>query len=833
MSLRSAAPPRHAARRAGGLVLAALALGAGAAYGEVAPLGAIATVDLPPGAHARPAEPAELARLQRDRAAPRLIFAGTLANAASGPVAYEFHRSGRLRDPGPRLDPAVATTLGRSRGFGGWRLAPTWIPARHALLWSYDVAVGGAPRTISFAAFCTREGVLVLRRTSAPGPVAETQMRAWYDLLDRVVILPGRRYEDAAAGEPLAPAGVEALVAGRGVPPEGDARPAGAPPAGGPAWMALRGGTSPARIAAATALFMFLAWLLVRSARAFARLGVDISGAVGAEPAAGAGGADLAPGELPGRLQRRVESLARVLEPGALAFGAEASEAIGLEVTIDYAVHFQTHTEEGTGRLGAHVRAVDSAGAFQSTLTDLLARTSAASESRLDAWISANGPDYRARLAEADVRGDPVWVGHSWDCGTCSGEGRVTCHGCGGQRQLQCTACYGRGSTTCSNCGGSARTRCSSCAGAGYRYEQVSVSDWDSATNSSVTRWEQRQVNCFSCREGYVACGSCSNGRCTCWTCGGSGSVNCGTCGGAGTLACGTCNATGTLHRAGVVRCRIDRGLTIDSPDGTAEDVETFRERFAFEALGALAPIPLARGERRGREARLSYAARVPLRTLDVTARARSLQLRAYGADGVVLHHHGLVEVLLEPDSAELEEALRALPWWKRAATTVLLERLRVFFSSELHVKLVEARSGMAEAVREIEQVVGTSLASADYTGRATALADRCLGRLQGSSIEQAAFTWCSALALGFLVIRLLAFGSLAPGPLALGLVAVAVPAWFVLEWVTRRRLRRMLTPELEQRVSARLGAARMRHRAVVAAFAAGAWLLAALPDRL
>jgi len=72
-----------------------------------------------------------------------------------------------------------------------------------------------------------------------------------------------------------------------------------------------------------------------------------------------------------------------------------------------------------------------------------------------------------------------------------------------------------------------------------------------------------------------------------------------------------------------------------------------------------------------------------------------------------------------------------------------------------------------------------------------------------------------------------------APGTVTLGVVGAGVPAWFVLEWVTRRRLRRMLTPELEKRVSARLGAARMRHRAVVAAFAVGAWLLASLPDQL
>lgn len=833
MPSRPAAPPWHAAPRAAALVLVALAIAAGAARGAVVPLGAVATIELPPGAAVRPAGPAELARLQRERDAPRLIFAGTLPNAAPGSVAYEFHRSGRLPDPGPRIDPAIATALGRSPGFAGWRLAPTWVPARHALFWSYDVVVGGAPRTLGFGAFCTREGVLVLRRTSVPGPDAAAQMRAWHELLGRVTVLPGRRYDDARAGEPFAAAGVEALVAGRGVPPVGDARAASTRRPGGPAWISLRGGTSPARIAAATALFMFLAWLLARSARAFARLGVDMSGAVSAGPAAGAAGDALAPGELAGRLQRRVESLARVLEPGALAFGAEASGSVGLEMAIGFAVHFQAHTEEGTGRLGAHVRELDSAAAFRSALDGLLERTSAESAGRLDAWISAHGPDYRARLAEADVRSDPVWVGHAWTCETCSGRGRVTCHGCGGQRQVQCTGCYGRGSTTCSNCGGSAQTRCSSCGGAGYRYEQVSVSAWDSATNSNVTRWEQRQVNCFSCRGGYVTCGSCSNGRCTCWTCGGSGSVSCSTCGGAGTLACGTCGATGILHRAGVVRCRVDRAVTIGSPDGAAEDAETFRERFAFEALGDLAPIRFTSGERRGRQARLAYAARVPLRTLDVTARARTLQLRAYGEAGVVLHHHGLVEALLEPDAAELEDALRALPWWKRAATTVLLERLRVFFASELHVRLIEARGGMAEAVREIEQVVGTSLASAAYTGRATALADRCLGRLQSSSIEQAAVAWCSALALVFLAGRLLALGALAPGSLALGAVAAAVPAWFALEWVTRRRLRRMLTPELEKRVSARLGAARMRHRAIVAAFALGAWLLAALPDRL
>lgn len=828
---RSAAPIRHAARRVAVHLVAALVLLASAAHAAVVPLGAVATLDLPAGASVRPASPAELAQLQRDRGAPRLLFAGTLANLAVGSVRYEFHRSARLREPSPALDPAVASALGGSRGFAGWRLAPTWVPARHALLWSYDVTVGGAPRTLSFAAFCTREGVLVLMRTSVPGPNAAAQMRAWYDLANRVVVQPGRRYEDARAGEPLSTAGVEALVAGRGVPPAGDGRAASAPRTGGPPWLALRGGTSPARVAAATALFMFLVWWLVRSARAFARLGVDISGAAAAEPPAD--DVPLAPGELAAAIQRRVDSLTRALEPGALVFGAEAAGSVALEVTIDTAVHFQSRTVDGTGSLGGHVRVVDSANAFQSALADLLARTSGGSEGRLDAWIHAHGSDYRARVAEGDVRDAPVWVGYAWTCGTCSGSGDVTCHGCNGHRQLQCSGCYGQGSTTCSNCGGTARVNCSSCGGAGMRYEQVSVSVWNSATNSNETRWEQRQVNCFSCMGGKVTCSSCSNGRRTCWTCGGTGSVNCGTCGGTGRLRCGTCNATGVLHRAGVVDCRVDRDVTIGSPDGTAEDVDTFRSRFAFEALGELAPLALVRGERRGREARLAYAARVPLRTLEVTGRGQALTLRAYGPEGVVLHHHGLVEALLEPDTAELESALRALPWWKRAGTGALLDRLRVFFSSELHVRLIEARGGLAAAANQVQQVVGTSLASAAYTERATALADRSLGRLQSSSIEQAASAWCSALALGFLADRLLAFGGAAPGTVTLGVAGVGLPAWFALEWVTRQRLRRMLTPELERRVSARLGAARMRHRAVVAAFAAVAWLLASLPDRL
>jgi len=265
-------------------------------------------------------------------------------------------------------------------------------------------------------------------------------------------------------------------------------------------------------------------------------LGVDISG-----PMASAGGASAAgddepaaaeplQGALARRIARRVESLARELEPGALVLGAETAGALELRIAIDYAVHFTTRTVDGTGALGAHVQLVDSSSAFVAALGNLLSRTCSESETRLDAWIAANRADYRARLAEAGVRGATTWVGFSWTCESCRGHGRVTCHGCNGSRTLTCTTCNGSGSTRCSNCNGTSRTRCGSCGGSGYQNEQVSVSGWDPATNTNVTRWETRQVRCFGCSgQGELHCAACSNGQRTCGTCSGSGRMNCGT----------------------------------------------------------------------------------------------------------------------------------------------------------------------------------------------------------------------------------------------------------------------------------------------------------------
>lgn len=189
---------------------------------DTVPLAAIATAQVPTARAHRPLGSEELARMRTVRAAPRMLAGGTLADGSTA-VRWEFHRSGRFTEPGHE-PPDMRVLAERLRGtadewsFAGWRVPPVFDREHHVLFWAYDVKHPEGRRTLSFAAFLTREGVLLFQRTSANLGAFEREEAAFRRLLATVRVNEGRRWEDFRASDALASSNVEDLVANRGVP---------------------------------------------------------------------------------------------------------------------------------------------------------------------------------------------------------------------------------------------------------------------------------------------------------------------------------------------------------------------------------------------------------------------------------------------------------------------------------------------------------------------------------------------------------------------------------------------------------------------------------------
>lgn len=217
-------------------VAAALGVPAHPARAADVPLGAVAVVALPAGGVARPADGAELERIRDARRAPRLLFAGALSADGHAAVRYEFHRSGRYTEPGhDALDMSALaerlTAPGDAWTFAGWRTPPVFDREHHVLFWAYDVKSPEGRRTLGFAAFLTREGVLLFQRTSDNLGAFEGEDASFRGLLARVRVNDGRRWEDFVATDPIAAGSTADLVADRGVPREPGAPGATAPAA--------------------------------------------------------------------------------------------------------------------------------------------------------------------------------------------------------------------------------------------------------------------------------------------------------------------------------------------------------------------------------------------------------------------------------------------------------------------------------------------------------------------------------------------------------------------------------------------------------------------------
>jgi hypothetical protein len=190
-------------------------------------LGRVATLDAIDGTRVDPCGASELELQRRALGDLRLLFCGVVQEPNGLHVRYDFVRTGRVEAPGAgalrseALTQALADREAARPGtrFVGWRRRPTWASERYALLWAYDVTERGRPHTLSYAAVCTREGVLLLTRLDARPQGFDQDELAFVGLVAHVRIAPGRRNVDATLGDTRAPFRAADLVANRGRAP--------------------------------------------------------------------------------------------------------------------------------------------------------------------------------------------------------------------------------------------------------------------------------------------------------------------------------------------------------------------------------------------------------------------------------------------------------------------------------------------------------------------------------------------------------------------------------------------------------------------------------------
>jgi hypothetical protein len=423
-------------------------------------------------------------------------------------------------------------------------------------------------------------------------------------------------------------------------------------------------------------------------------------------------------------IHTRIAALVRDLGADELSIRSMSRVEIPVAVTVRHEAELDTVTSRNAGPLPGNAMEVGSTSELRGALD---ARFQDAAEHvgpRLDAWVSAQGRDYRARPAPADCMAELAALGTEEVCGGCEGEGEVPCGRCDGDGWTTCPACDGSGRVRCGVCGGSARERCSTCGGSGTRTETSYPARFDGQ------KWVNDQViatvTCHGCGgRGEVACG-CGDGWQRCSGCD-AGRVTCGNCQGTGRVECEPCDATGALHTLGWVECSVGREVELEVESADARDRDTLTDRVPFDELGRLAArdpgVRLERVLREGHAVTLYYRASVPLDVAEAEFGVRAALLRAYGPGLEIFDWENLMGGLLEPDLAALETCLQARRGGRRGRA--LLDATRRFFESELNDRIAEAPPAALRALASSQPDSGQGAAVAaaadvapeDYAG--------------------------------------------------------------------------------------------------------------------
>lgn len=247
-----------------------------------------------------------------------------------------------------------------------------------------------------------------------------------------------------------------------------------------------------------------------------------------------------------------------------------------------------------------------------------------------------------------------------------------------------CPTCSGTGSVTCNSCNGSGNHTCSHCGGMGSTLE----THWETdhrGNSTSTTRSE------------------------TCTWCMGSGHTTCSNCGGSGEVACDTCEGHGELTDTATPVYVVNSKYSISEVSTDDRDVEyALNVRTQLPTIGeSLASISSrhveTKEELRQVFEQVSFAC--PFFRANVSVNGNSGKMVVFGEKCMVSDAGCLIENLVQPDLAYLQDALTRVRWLDIPAMLYAQKIGRLFMESEVHQMAIECAPSFGNSHQDYSEL--------------------------------------------------------------------------------------------------------------------------------
>lgn len=232
-----------------------------------------------------------------------------------------------------------------------------------------------------------------------------------------------------------------------------------------------------------------------------------------------------------------------------------------------------------------------------------------------------------------------------------------------------CPTCSGTGNVTCDSCNGSGNHTCSHCGGMGSTIE---------------THWEtDHRGNSTSTTHSETCTWCMGSGHSTCSNCGGSGEVTCSTCKGHGEL-------TDTATPVYVVNSRYSI-CEVSTDDRDVEYALNVRAQLPTigESLASISSRNIETKEELRRVFEQVSFACLFFRA-NVSVNGNSGKMVVFGEKCLVSDAGCLIENLVQPDLAYLQDALTRVRWFDIPAMLYVQKIGRLFMESEVHQMAIE-----------------------------------------------------------------------------------------------------------------------------------------------
>lgn len=233
-----------------------------------------------------------------------------------------------------------------------------------------------------------------------------------------------------------------------------------------------------------------------------------------------------------------------------------------------------------------------------------------------------------------------------------------TCHTCSGSGNVTCDSCNGSGTHTCNHCGGMGSTL--------------------------ETQWETDH-------RGNSTSTTCSE---TCMWCMGSGHTTCPGCGGSGKVTCGTCNGHGEMTDTATPIYVATSRYMLSNVSPSDRDVE-----YALNVRASLPSIGESLAKMGGRTIEAKEELRqvseqvvftCPFFKAHVAVGSASARMVVFGEKCLVSDAGRLIETLVQPDLAQLQEAIARVRWFD-VPTMLYAQKIgHLFMESEVHQLAIE-----------------------------------------------------------------------------------------------------------------------------------------------